>query len=168
MYKHTGIGWISVQEKCLRIVSFLGTKSELMNVSVMWMVTLCHGGKSGYKNSCNKIVIQLSFSRHIAVWEGHLMLYVCYKLLAIFLMQVVKFYEKYRNIYWEQKESHTIFPCLSILFNVNVVPALYFFFCRRWQGFPFTVSLSDFLCLLCIVGVRRPRRIRSGQRANGS
>lgn len=46
---------------CLRKVFedciILGIKSELMNVSVMWMVMLCYGGKLGYRDFCNKIVI---------------------------------------------------------------------------------------------------------------
>lgn len=173
MYKHTGIGWISVQEKCLRIVSFLGTKSELMNVIVS-----C--GWSRYATAVNrdtKILATKSWYNfpfldislfEKVIWCFTFVISCLQYFWCKFSINSCKIYEKYRNIYWEQKESHTIFPCLSILFNVNVVPALFFFFCRRWQGFPFTVSLSDFLCLLCIVGVRRPRRIRSGQRANGS
>lgn len=142
MYKHTGIGWISVQEKCLRIVSFLGTKSELMNVSVMWMVTLCHGGKSGYKNSCNKIVIQLSFSRHIAVWEGHLMLYVCK-----FSINSCKILWKIKKHLLRTKGIAHHFPVFVNIVQCKCSPSFIFFFLpemTRVSLYSFAVWLSVF------------------------
>lgn len=49
VYKHTWIGWLCVFEDGTIFAHY-----EVLNVSVTWMVTWCHGGKSGF-------LFQLSF-----------------------------------------------------------------------------------------------------------